>query len=249
MHAHNQKANLMKESAIGFLIVMPKIARPTLETAIFGKKDFEDFGIIITFFEKLVKAFQCMHEAGFVHADIKPENIFVSSSLNPIIYDFNISTRINKLDTPKGTLNFISPEFLEALESNSLVKYTPKVDIYSLGIVLYNMLFKKLPYTSVDSLQVLKNTKIKILADLQKTVVLILRRTICLPEYRMSLEDIDNEIFRMRLKKGKEPILKYGLQFEIQEDPEQSMIRMNGCRLHARILLSVISVFLFFFQS
>lgn len=90
------------------------------------------------------------HEAGIVHRDLKPENILIQDrSYRPDavkIADFgiarllNVKERVTKAGMVIGTIEYISPE---QLEDNPV---DCRADIYSLGIILFEMLTGQLPY-------------------------------------------------------------------------------------------------------
>lgn len=91
-------------------------------------------------FQQIVDAVGNIHDAGVVHKDIKPANILVRNSGKPVIIDFGIAERIGKNPVPglRCTPNYASPEHIQE-------KTDPRMDIYSLGCVLYEMLTGKTP--------------------------------------------------------------------------------------------------------
>ncbi len=97
----------------------------------FTEKDVIKLGIDIC------SALEVCSRRKVIHRDIKPENIFVSEDGNYKIGDFGIARQLEKTGTAlssKGTFNYISPEVAKGY------KYDARVDIYSLGIVLYKLL-------------------------------------------------------------------------------------------------------------
>ncbi|MDQ6956796.1 MAG: protein kinase [Mariprofundaceae bacterium] len=91
---------------------------------------------------QMIKGLRAFHRKEMVHQDIKPENIMVDQHGMIKIIDFG-STRVSGLEeihTPikqmhvEGTANYIAPELFEGYEG------TPKTDMYSLGITIYEML-------------------------------------------------------------------------------------------------------------
>jgi serine/threonine protein kinase len=236
------------ETPEGFLIIMPKVNRPTLEKAVFSIRDFSEFDILLNFFEKVIKGISCMHKAGFVHADLKPDNIFVLPDFNPVIFDFNISHEINKKTSPKGTLSYITPEFLYSLDNKSEVEYKPNVDIYSLGIIFYYMMFQKNPYSSTRSFDELAKTRIHVPKNSKKIISKILRKTICLDKDRASLDDIENDIFRFRLNYVKEKSLSSDFEFVIGDDPKIGLDQIENHLMNLQNMLMsiVLCVFLCF---
>ncbi len=85
-----------------------------------------------------------IHSHGLVHRDIKPENIFYSVDGTVKISDFGISTEIGEKivgDTVDGTVEYSAPEILTGKTS------TPSADIYAIGIVFFEILVGRLPFT------------------------------------------------------------------------------------------------------
>ncbi len=103
---------------------------------------------------RLAEALDYAHARGVVHRDIKPGNIMISQYGRPMLVDFNLASQ--KLDNAKaeesigGTLAYMAPEHLDAFISGE--NLPPDVaphaaDIYSLGVVLYQMACGELPFT------------------------------------------------------------------------------------------------------
>jgi serine/threonine protein kinase len=90
-------------------------------------------------------ALRAAHENDVIHRDIKPQNILLSSSGEAKVADFGIAraasaTTMTQAGSILGTVHYISPE--QALGELA----TPQSDLYSLGVVLYEMLTGELPY-------------------------------------------------------------------------------------------------------
>ena len=97
---------------------------------------------------RIARGLQKAHESGVIHRDLKPDNIMMDNDGNPVIMDFGLARRIEegaKLTTPgmlMGSPAYMSPE--QVVGDQSLIG--PASDIYSLGIVIYEMLTGKVPF-------------------------------------------------------------------------------------------------------
>lgn len=104
----------------------------------------------LDFFRKVLDAIEYSHHKGFIHCDIKPNNILVAADGTPKVIDFGIASKYGSFISDKKTqttflqraftLNYASPEQLKGERNLS-----EATDIYSLGIVLYELLSGQLP--------------------------------------------------------------------------------------------------------
>ena len=106
----------------------------------------------VNYFTKpILEALYHMHKFKLVHMDIKKGNVVLDSEINPKLIDFSsaISFAKNKPDDKIklpliGTGRYMAPEILNQKEIE--VKYCEKIDIYSLGVTLYNLAFASYPF-------------------------------------------------------------------------------------------------------
>lgn len=117
---------------------------------------------IISILARVADALQAIHDAGMIHRDLKPENILMPAINVPKISDFGIALltsgpRFTARGNIVGTAYYVSPEYIEhdMLDSRS--------DIYSLGVIGYELVSGTIPFDGETITQVL-NTKM--LSDL-----------------------------------------------------------------------------------
>jgi hypothetical protein len=96
---------------------------------------------------EVAEALEYAHHAGIIHRDIKPANILIDHHGRALLADFGIArspTSSTALAPSVGTLPYIPPEQLEGGEPDT------RSDIFSLGVVLHELLAGRLPYSSSD---------------------------------------------------------------------------------------------------
>ena len=105
------------------------------------KYEFDSNYDILSFFVNLLDCIAELHTLGIVHADLKPQNILINDNHEIKIIDFGLSF----IEGEKSIANFVSYNY-SSVEQLKKEKLNCQTDIYSLGIILYKLLFKKLPF-------------------------------------------------------------------------------------------------------
>jgi serine/threonine protein kinase/tetratricopeptide (TPR) repeat protein len=104
--------------------------------------------------ERLADGLAHAHERGIVHRDLKPANILLTEEGQPMLLDFNISEDTKRGDASAvagGTLPYMSPEHLDSVRDRTR-KLDGRTDVYSLGVVLHELLSGTLPFKSATRL-------------------------------------------------------------------------------------------------
>ncbi len=108
---------------------------------------------------ELADALYLVHSKGIIHGDIKPANVVFRSDDCPVLTDFGISKRTDVSETANSqsqeilaSPSYASPEIMQGQ------KFNQKVDIYSLGVMLYEMLVGEKPYTGSTHAELVANS-------------------------------------------------------------------------------------------
>jgi CHASE2 domain-containing sensor protein len=132
-----------EESSVQY-IAMECLEGQTLEDMIKRKVNF-NFKILARMIHQICSALQYAHDQGIVHRDIKPANIMVLPDYSIKVMDFGIarveSSSMTKTGVAMGTPNYISPEQLSG------GKVDGRSDLFSLGVMFYEMLLGQRPFT------------------------------------------------------------------------------------------------------
>jgi len=107
-----------------------------------------DIELVVDITNKIIKGLRVFHRLEMLHRDLKPENIMITTHGVVKIIDFGsvkiagiqeISTPVERIEL-LGTKNYTAPEYLLGMEGSN------RSDIYSLGVLVYNLLTGELPY-------------------------------------------------------------------------------------------------------
>jgi serine/threonine protein kinase len=106
---------------------------------------------VLRVIQDIGSALDYAHTEGVIHRDIKPSNIMLTSTGKAILTDFGLA-----LSVPEGTIGntFGSAHYIAPEQAISSAQAVPQSDIYSLGIVLYEMLTNHVPFDDPSAMAV-----------------------------------------------------------------------------------------------
>ncbi len=136
-------------------IVMPFIKGITLERMM-RRQGRLSIDIVVDLFDQLCAAIEHVHRHGVLHRDLKPSNVIVRGDGRVMVTDFGIARAVGSemMTLPGmvvGTAEYLSPE-----QACGASKDDKRSDIYSLGILLYEMLTGQVPFHHPSAAEVLQ---------------------------------------------------------------------------------------------
>ncbi|MDX2077979.1 MAG: serine/threonine-protein kinase [bacterium] len=106
---------------------------------------------VLRIIRDIAEALDYSHKNGVIHRDVKPSNIMVTADGHAVLTDFGLalSAQEGTLGNTFGSVHYIAPE--QAVSSAQAV---PQSDLYSLGVVLYEMLTGRVPFEDASAMSV-----------------------------------------------------------------------------------------------
>jgi serine/threonine protein kinase len=119
----------------------------------------------VTIFRQTTEAVKYIHDKGFMHRDIKSANILLEQSSPPLIrlVDFGSATKNPySYNHMAGTIRYLAPEVIALKLKKSSDSYDKAVDIWSLGLVAYELLCRELVLFDRITLEVLDRLRAQV---------------------------------------------------------------------------------------
>ncbi|XP_021268498.1 citron Rho-interacting kinase isoform X7 [Numida meleagris] len=121
-----------------------------------------DESMVQFYLAELVLAIHSVHQMGYVHRDIKPENVLIDRTGHIKLVDFGSAAKMTVNKTvnaklPVGTPDYMAPEMLTGLNGDGKASYGPECDWWSLGVIAYEMIYGRSPFTEGTSAKTFNN--------------------------------------------------------------------------------------------
>ncbi|NXW95581.1 CTRO kinase, partial [Alopecoenas beccarii] len=125
-------------------------------------EDQLDESMVRFYLAELVLAIHSVHQMGYVHRDIKPENVLIDRTGHIKLVDFGSAAKmtVNRMvnaKLPVGTPDYMAPEMLTGLNGDGKASYGPECDWWSLGVIAYEMIYGRSPFTEGTSAKTFNN--------------------------------------------------------------------------------------------
>ncbi len=135
-----------------YYIVMEYVDGKTLKSLV-KKRGALTLPEVIDIMTQLLSAIMCAHDSYIIHRDIKPQNVMILEDGKVKIMDFGIAMALNsneltQTNSVMGSVHYLPPE--QANGSGSTIKS----DIYSLGILMYELLTGKVPFKGDNAVEI-----------------------------------------------------------------------------------------------
>ncbi|XP_039132057.1 serine/threonine-protein kinase STY13 isoform X1 [Dioscorea cayenensis subsp. rotundata] len=118
-----------------------------------------DLHIAIGYALDIARAMDFLHANGIIHRDLKPDNLLLTANQKNVkLVDFGLAreeTVTEMMTAETGTYRWMAPELYSTvtLRRGEKKHYTNKVDVYSFGIVLWELLTNRMPFEGMSNLQ------------------------------------------------------------------------------------------------
>lgn len=211
-------------------IVMEYIDGITLKEYLKQRNGALTWKEVVHFATQVLSALDHAHSKGIVHRDVKPQNIMLQADGSIKMMDFGIA-RFSRAqsqtvsDKAIGSVHYISPEQAKGDHTDA------RTDIYSVGVMMYEMLSGKLPFdgTGAVSIAIMQiSEKPKPLAEVAPNIPVGLRQ---ITEKAMEKDPADRYQFAQEMLDAiaafrRDPSISFEYEYNTQDNPDKTINRV-----------------------
>lgn len=151
----------------GKYLVMPRLKGVSI-AQVLAKTGYVSVRQALWITRQVAEALDSLHAKGWLHGDVKPENIMVSQEGHATLIDLGFALRrseamMTETRTARGTLNYVAPETMTSAYASD-----QRSDIYSLGVSLFQMLTGHLPFAGKDAANLIEMHRTQPIPDPRK---------------------------------------------------------------------------------
>lgn len=132
-----------------YYFVMPRLVGCTIRQALDTSGPFS-IPQALWMARQIAEALAAMHQQGWMHGDIQPSNVHITANGHATLLDLGLATHVGRPQPASekwliGTLGYVAPEQFTSRTANTVAS-----DVYSLGVLLYEMICGRRPFMSDD---------------------------------------------------------------------------------------------------
>jgi len=170
-------------------VVMPWLDGATLQAHLAAGRRIE-VPAVLWIARQVAEALDALHRAGWMHGDVKPENVLLSPEMHLTLLDLAFARRHDEIGSAVdrcviGTCHYMAPEWI-----TSALRPDVRSDIYSLGVVLFEIFSGRLPFQGKDLAELATQHRQAMPPDLQSLVPHLPEAVVALVRRMLSKEPL-----------------------------------------------------------
>jgi serine/threonine protein kinase len=111
--------------------------------------------VALALLRQMAEALQVLHAAGVLHRDLKPGNVMLRDDASVVLIDFGMSKQLEMNASITGSGEIFGTPYYMSPEQGHGRETDERSDLYSLGIIFYEMLMRRKPYVAGTPMQVI----------------------------------------------------------------------------------------------
>ena len=164
--------------------------RMSLEEILEHISDLGKLENVVSFGFKIAKGLFEIHSAFLSHGDLTPQNIVMDLGFKPLITNFESSVMTGSNEIPTGSIDYLAPELLDGRLKGMSVMAEDSADIFSFGLILYFVRYRKLPLPKAESTHDLLESFVVFPPNEEDDFIELVRMCLVHRDVRSTLPDI-----------------------------------------------------------